>query len=306
MILDRLEEAVRRERANVYSLCLVENGACTVRQLAECGGKNNVYSVSKSVTSLVVGILAERGYLRVNGESVADIFRGRPGGVPEPWTGVTPAHLLAHTTGFGGFLDIDVDDFAGRAGEDYLGLVLGHPFRHKPGETMEYSDSNYYLLSRIVTRRTGRGLHDLARELIFNPLGISGTAWAVCPRGYAMGATGLFLGVRDMAKIGAMLLQGGSWNGRQVVPRSWIGEMTRRRTAPPGCTAVGYGYGFWLRRGTDAFSAKGMLGQIIFVSPAKNAVVAVQSCERDGEKMERIFGTLVRMDRAPESRKGKG
>lgn len=295
MYLDELEELIRREDVNVYSLCAYENGKYDVRAIRQSNEKNNVYSASKSITSLIFGILAEQGLVSAEGESVAQIFRGRD--VPERWNAVTPAHVLMQKTGFGaGFLDIDSDGPEGWPKKDYLDLTLEHPFVHRPGEVMAYSDSNYYLLSRIITEKTGRGLHDLAREMIFNPLNIVGTAWATCPLGYAMGATGLFLSVTDMARIGVMLLQDGVWEGKQIVPRAWIAEMTKMRTQtdPSG---GGYGYGFWLQKGSRVFSAGGMLGQAIRISPETGRVTAILSCEHDGEKFGKVMGLLAKLDR---------
>lgn len=297
MLIDQLEEKAHEFGVNMLAVCQLENGIYTTKQLQEANEKNNVYSVSKSITSLIVGILADRKVIDLYSASVSDIFSSAGYAMPDGWKKVMPVHLLTHTTGYGeGCLDIDQDDIAEWGERDYLEVAFEQPLIYQPGEKMVYSDANYYLLSRVISQKTGRTLQDLVREWLFNPLGITGAAWAVCPQGYAMGATGLFLSVFDMAKIGELLLNGGRWKGCQLIPEWWIREMTQKRTAPDPSEQDGYGYGYWVRGDTDAFMANGMLGQLIFISPGKRRVVAWQSCTHS-EKIGELTEMLVQWDK---------
>ena len=103
-------------------------------------------------------------------------------------------------------------------------LSLIHIYR--PGEKMVYSDSNYYLASRIVAAVSGKKLQDFLLENLFNPLCFQGTGWATCPRGHAMGATGLFIRTEEMLRFGALYLNGGMWEGRRLLSEDWVAKAT--------------------------------------------------------------------------------
>lgn len=281
---------------NMYSLCEYADGAYRSLHLCRSNEKNDVYSVSKSVTSLILGMLEKELPIDIEHESVMDVFPdecavcGQSG-----WDKVYIKHLLTHTTGYsGGSLDIDLDDLSSvRYG--YLSATLGEKLVYRPGERMVYSDANYYLLSRIIEKRSGTRLQDIALARLFRPLGIYGTAWATCPEGHAMGATGLFLSVEDMAKLGVMLLDGGRWNDKQIVPSDWIDRSAASITSPGGNSPFGYGYGFWNAKVPGIFWASGMRGQIIYVSRLSGRVIAWQSSdERPG--FSKIIETLIRED----------
>lgn len=294
MLAEQIAQKAGELGVNMFSVCTMEGGCFRTRHLREAHTRNNVYSVSKSITSLVIGVLAGRGILDPFGDDITNDLGTMA--VPEGWEDVKMVHLLTHTTGFGeSFLDIDNEDASTWADADYMRIVLRQPLVHRPGEKMVYSDANYYILSRIVAQRTGQTLQELAREWVWNPLGIAGAAWATCPLGYAMGATGLFLSVEDMAKIGTMLLHNGKAAGREIVPSWWIREMVKRRASQDPAGRDGYGLGFWTRTDTAAYMANGMLGQLIYISPEKGRVVAWQSCDH-GTGIGPLTDFLVQLD----------
>ncbi len=280
MQIDRLCEAARSGKVNLYGICSYHADQFSSRPLCEANEKNNVYSVAKSITALLAGILMEEGCAALT-DSVASVF-------PEAlnsangnlWEKVQLKHLLSHTTGFSvPFLDVDQDDVL-PLGDDFLSAVFQVPLAHAPGEIMVYSDANYYLISRILSRQCGKKLHRLALERLFNPMGIVGSAWACCPKGFSLGATGLYLSTEDMAKIGLLLLQKGVWKGQQLVPSRWIQEAIQVQVHCDADTS--YGYGFWLSNHSPAFWARGMLGQVIYISPSRQSVTAWQGCCKSG------------------------
>lgn len=123
----------------------------------------------------------------------------------------------------------------------------------------------------------------------------AGGAVSVGSDGYAIGATGLFVTVEDMLKLGIMLLQHGAHQGHQIVSPEWIAEVTKKRVSTDRIGRDGYGLGFWVRSDTDAFMANGMLGQLIYVSPKNNRVVAWQSCD-NGSSIGPLTDFLVDSD----------
>lgn len=265
---------------NLLALSICDHGVVSSWHKNDTHWRNNVYSVTKSITSLAIGILYENSVLNPFNDSVADLLgEFIPADLSNVWSRVKLYHLMTHTTGFASeCLDIDNND-ASLWDSNFLSRVLSHPIMYQPGSKMVYCDANYYLLSRIVATCTGEPLQNLVQRTIFKPLGIVGAAWSTCPEGYAIGATGLFLTVEDMNKIGQMLLHGGNFNGTQIVSPKWIHTMTQKRVSTDSIGRDGYGLGYWVRSDTSAFMANGMLGQLIYVSPHTNRVVAWQSCD---------------------------
>lgn len=276
MEIDRLCHMAYSEKINLYGICAYRANRFTSRLLCEANEKNNVYSVAKSITALLTGILIAEGCIGLT-DSVASVFPDALNGPDgKRWENVQLKHLLSHTTGFSmPFLDIDQDDVSS-LGDDYLTAVFQQPLAYAPGEKMVYSDANYYLISRILSQQCGKTLHKLVLDRLFNPMGIVGSVWASCPQGFSMGATGLYLSTEDMAKIGLLLLQNGAWDGKQLVPSEWIQAATEPQVLCDADTS--YGYGFWLSRHSSAFWARGMLGQLIYISPSQQSVTAWQGC----------------------------
>ena len=275
MLIDQLASLARELDVNMYRICEYQNGQYTVRELRPAGMRQNVYSVSKSVTSLLIGILAGQKKLAVS-DSVA--ARMDAPGLPRAWEDITLEALLTHTTGHAkGFLDIDQPDFVLPPEGDFLRAVFAEPLAYRPGEKMVYSDSNYYLAAYLAERAAGMPLQDFARKALFTPMGLYGTAWQTCPQGHCMGATGLILSISDMAKLGVLILQNGQWAGQQLVPAEWL-PIAAAPHARPEDPAAFYGYGFWGRKGSDVIVANGMLGQLIAVFPQSGRVIAWQSC----------------------------
>lgn len=295
MLIDKLCDTAYSDKVNLYGICEYHQNQFICRSLCGANEKNNVYSVAKSVTALLTGILIEAGCVALT-DTVASFFPDALNSRnSKRWEHVQLKHLLTHTTGFSlPFLDIDQDNVL-PLGDDYLSAVFRVPLVYAPGEKMVYSDANYYLISRILSQRYGDTLHRLALDRLFNPMEIIGSAWASCPRGFSLGATGLYLSTEDMAKIGLLLLHNGTWKGRQLVPSDWVQAITKAHVRCDANTS--YGYGFWLSSHSPAFWARGMLGQMIYVSPSLQSVVAWQGCCKTGGD-DRLLSLLAKEEAA--------
>lgn len=295
MPIKQLEKKIRSLNLNLYGICEYENGKWEKITLKECNPKNHVYSVSKSVTSLVAGILIGEGVMSLE-DHVTEAL-GELADFPPGWEKVTVRHLLTHSTGHEkGCLDIDSEDISAWGFQDYIEVVAKQPLMYEPGKIMCYSDSNYYLLSRMITAKSGRLLQDLVRERIFIPMEIMGTAWATCPKGYAMGATGLYLGVEDMAKLGVLILHHGSWKGRQLVPAFWTEEMRKKHIVTRHSDQDYYGYGIRRRSDTDASLISGSRGQRILVFHDREYVVAWQGYASN-EEVGPLINEVIRLEK---------
>jgi CubicO group peptidase (beta-lactamase class C family) len=167
---------------------------------------------------------------------------------------------------------------------DPVRYVLEKRLASRPGETFVYNSGTTNLLGEIVHRKTGILLAEYARENLFHPLGITSFEWVSFPASpkMAVASSLLYLKPRDMAKIGQLYLQEGSWDGKQIVSAEWVRESTAIIAQPgwdfgPAFTNTGYGYLWWRGKftngDTDTIFAAGWGGQFIFIMPKINTVV---------------------------------
>ena len=161
-------------------------------------------------------------------------------------------------------------------GADWVEAFLNTPFEHEPGTFFCYNSMGTYVLSAIVQKVTGQKVVDYLYPRLFRPLGIVGVHWEESPQGINCGGWGLYIRTEDMAKMGQFLLQKGQWNGKQLLPASWVEEATTTKVAsvPAGVRPEkqGYGYQMWRCR-HDAVRADGANGQYIILLPEKDAVI---------------------------------
>lgn len=283
-LLDKISSFARENRIPVYGIAMYNGEELREAPVVPANECNDLYSGSKSFTSTAVGICVTDGILSLN-ETVYDIFKDIRPDMNPLWKKVTVERVISQTVGIAGmFLDIDTEDMFAPpyAGRDWLDVVLEHPFVTEPGTKFAYSDSNFYLASRIVAKVTGRPMQELLAERLFNPLKMQGWAWSTCPNGHAMGGTGLFVRVKDFAKLGALYLNDGEYEGVRVVSK----EFARRATSVVAhCDEhTGYGLGFWiLGKNPATFQASGMYNQISYVNRDAGCVIAWEGHDTNGK-----------------------
>ena len=223
----------------------------------------NVYSVSKMYTVTAIGILCDRGMISTE-DTVTQILKDEcPEGYDPYWDETTVEMLMLHMTGYPGGFDTDVFD-ASEYDPDYLKEIMLKKWICPPDTERHYEDAGYYILSRIVSKVSGKTLLQFCWENIFLPLGFKEVAWSCCPKGYSIGATGLYIRVEDMVKLGAVYLNGGEYRGKRIVSAEWVKKVLDRHYefAPNGIK--------------DSYNKGGMNGQNLLVIPCKNRVVAWQ------------------------------
>ena len=235
----------------------------------------NIYSVAKVFTVAAVGLLFDRGLLSTDDTIVEALGNLCPVAFDPQWKDTTVHMLLRHQVGLPeGFMDIDSED-AHTFGRDYLSYVMNHALRTDHGTKYTYTDASHYILSCIVENRSGMSLDNLLWREIFYPMAFRDAAWSHCPRGHAIGSTGLYLRIEDMIKMGGLYLQGGVWNGQRLLSEKWVETVIERQYEflPVG-TGGAYGKG-------------GMLGQMLAFFPAQGRAVAWHSSGEDlGEPMK--------------------
>lgn len=200
------------------ALVVVENGQI-VSELGEVDALIHVMSVTKSVTSLVIGQLVDRRLVDIE-QSMADFLPSWRG---TPKERIKLVHVLDHSSGLADKKTTE-DIYAS---PDFIAFGVDAEVNSEPGSKFFYSNRATNLLARVVEWVTGRTLASWAEQHLFNPLGISRFEWDSDPVGNTQAMGGLKLGAFDLAKIGQMVLEDGTSCGRQVVSRSWIERSTR-------------------------------------------------------------------------------
>lgn len=295
MLIDELSAFIREKEIPIFRLAVYEEGREWERVFSLANDCNNIYSISKNFTATAVGILFDRGELSPETKVMPLFLSVDPSlaeGLDPRWSDVTVHHLLTHTTGHGGMLlDMDCDNIFCYGTEDFLSKVLKEPLVYDPGEKFAYSDSNYYLLSRVVAAVTGETLQDFSAREILKPLAVQGHAWSMCPHGHAMGGTRLFIRVKDMLHFGRMYLDGGVYDGKRIVSEAFV-EKAISPQVRKNETSL-YGYSFWRKEGYSAYHCGGMYGQKIFIDPKNDRVVAWQALDKE-RKTDDLLNLLYR------------
>jgi CubicO group peptidase (beta-lactamase class C family) len=248
---------------------------------------HDLRSVSKSVVALAYGIALAAGQvpppeakLYAQFPDYADLAR-QPGRDQ-----LTIHHVLSMTLGFDwDELTIPYGDprnaeNAMEAAPDRYRFILERPIAGEPGVKWSYCGGATALLGRLIAKDTGEDLLAYCRRVLFEPLGFGPVAWAKGSDGEYRAASGLRLLPRDLLKIGQLMLAGGVWNGRQIVPRDWL-----KRAITPAVTIQDgrrYGYHWYLGASPAGASQRwqpwvggiGWGGQRLYAFPALDLVVA--------------------------------
>jgi CubicO group peptidase (beta-lactamase class C family) len=261
---------------------------------------SNVASVTKSVMSILVGVALDEGVLGSVDQTLSELLPEYVAIMAPDVAGVTLEQVLTMTAG------LPEDPRAPATSphyltEDWVAAILSGGLEQPPGEGFAYASAGSHLLSAILVEATGRSVLDYARDKLFNPLGIStdpaaeplaveenlpvyeaaSFAWPVDPQGVHLGDAFLKISAPDMAKIGQLMLAGGRWDEKQIVPAQWVTESTRAHASTGGYGVGGddYGYHWWVTTadGHNAFAAAGFGGQLIEVVPDLDLVVVI-SC----------------------------
>ena len=232
------------------------------------------HSMCKSITGMAIGMLIEEGKLKLN-ENIYDIFSDHMNAFSKIFRPViTVENLLTMTSG------VTFNESGIVSGNDWLGSFLNASVNGKPGTEFQYNSLNTYVLSAIVTKRTGETLTEYLTPRLFGPLGITKYYCETCPKGITKGGWGLFLCAEDMAKLGQLYLQRGKWNGQQLVSEYWIEISTARHLKTQNDT-YGYGYQLWMEQRPGSFEYNGMLGQNVIIYPDMDMVLVTNAGNKE-------------------------
>ncbi|MFX1476324.1 MAG: serine hydrolase domain-containing protein, partial [Promethearchaeota archaeon] len=279
----------------VDSVMVVRHGYVVLEEYLSVYTETSLHtlqSVTKSIASILMGIAIHQGYITSVSERVVDFFPDLTiANMDERKEQLTLEHLLTMTTGFDwdewtyGYDDIEHNNLAAmHASPDAVQYVLDRPMAYEPGEMWVYCSGASILLGEIVERATGQDLNAFARANLFDPLGIGPVVWYRAPGGYYHTGGGLFMTSRDMARIGYLMLNHGTWEGSQtILSPEYAATSTANLVQLPVSNDFGYGFQWWYFLDFDIYFANGYYDQKIFVDPSRDLVVVFTCSIADGD-----------------------
>jgi CubicO group peptidase (beta-lactamase class C family) len=248
------------------------------------GELHTMQSVTKSVTSALVGIAIGRGEIAGVDAPVIDFLEGYEIANLDEWKrSMTLQDLLTMRAGIAWdeesvpYTDPENSCAGMENSDDWIQFVVDRPMACQPGTVFLYNSGASQLLSQIIKESTGKHVNEYAEEHLFGPLGITSYYWKVTPTGFPDTEGGLYLTARDLAKIGFLYLRDGVWDQMRVLPEGWVAASMQRRVENTGSLGMGYGYLWWLvpwgsNGDSYAFAALGYGGQRLFVVPELDLV----------------------------------
>jgi CubicO group peptidase (beta-lactamase class C family) len=266
-----------KDRTEGYNQAVIKHGKDSLHQLQ---------SVTKSIVSACVGIALQQGKIKSIDQKVFDFF-------PEYSTqdtglkaALTIRDLLTMTTGLTwneeNYNKTGNSEHLMDSASDPVGYVLSLPMSSKTGETFTYCGGAPQVLAAIIEKTTGKRIDVFAKEYLFAPLGITNYEWTTCTNSNAIDAfDGIYFRSRDMMAFGLMYLNNGKWNGKQIIPASWVKESTTPQTNTHDTYNDQYGFLWWLwkdsvlNKAISIAACLGNGGQCIFIDKENNLVVVV-------------------------------
>jgi len=278
-------DAVEQEKFELHSFMMLRHGKVIAEGWWQPYGPNRVhtmYSMSKSFTSTAVGFAVAEGKLSVEDKVVSFFPDDLPAKISENLAAMRVKDLLTMSTGN----EKEPTQVCVKE-ENWVRTFLAQNIAHAPGTKFMYNSAATYMCSAILQKVTGKTVLEYLTPRLFEPLGINGMRWETCPRGINTGGWGLSIQTEGLAKFGQFLLQKGQWNGKQLLPATWIDEATKFHIQQPcgdkkdrpkaqNDWLQGYGYQFW-RCQHNAFRGDGAFGQFTIVLPEQDAVIVMTS-----------------------------
>ena len=213
------------------------------------------FSLCKSVVSLAVGIAIDEGLIS-HDTRIIDIFHDLCNPIIRmKLKELTVHHLLTMQSG------VQFNELECMTDSDWVRSFL-RSGTVDMGKKFNYNSLNTYMLAAVLHRVTGMSFKDYLDKKLFAPLNITDYHWEKCPNGIEKGGWGLYISPYDVLKIGTLVLNGGEWNGKQIISEAYITAATSFKVSTPkSCGAFDYGYQMWVGRNSNTFLFNGMFGQ---------------------------------------------
>lgn len=296
----------------VHSIAVIRNGvwvADACKEGIQSGILQDMKSVTKSVTSALIGIALAEGKLKTIEQRLATFY---PELENDPLKSkIQLKHLLSMTSGLSWNNDQEESSTEMMHAPDWVAYILNRPAQHEPGVVFNYSNGDAHLLSAVIEKVTGMSMFDYAKSRLFEPLGITNVNWNHDHQGITIGAWALALSLEDMAKLGLLYLNEGQWEGKSIIPQSWIRTSFMKRITLnySNGTQGSYGYYWWTkslakglnkgsRKEMDIFYASGSGGRRIFGIPELKMIVALTANTGDVDMPESLLHHVVQAVRS--------
>ncbi len=279
---------IQSKGVRLHSLLIVRNGYLVTEAYFDPytpDVRHPVESNTKSVVAALAGIAIDQGKIKSADQKMVDFFPGRGmQNMDARKEAITLKNLLSMTPG------LDCADGSLAANGMYqtnlwVQYLQDLPMTDEPGKKWIYCSGASHLVSAILQEATGMDARSYANQYLFQPLGIAPVEvkdWGTDPEKISNGIAGLYLTPRELAKLGYLYLNHGNWDGRQVVPASWMDAATSEQAYIGPDPYVGgqdrrFGYMFSVFPQQKYYGYLGMGGQEMFVLPEKNMVVVFTS-----------------------------
>ncbi len=291
--LDDFIRANGERDLGVYGILVHREGSEPIERRLRSDDRVNLYSVAKTFTSVALGLAEAEGRLTLD-DRLLDHFPELRSVAADGVEAVTLRQLMTMTSGTGHewYADVRIDAF------DLLHEIVATPLDTPPGTRFSYTGSGPYAIGRVIARATGADVRDYLLPRVFAPLDLHNPAWHTCPRGFAFAESDLFLRTHELARFARLLLQGGEWEGRQLLPASYVARMPAERVDTSTLTegerfTYGYGLGVWIDR-DGVYRMDGRYGQYAIISPEQRATVTVTAhSEREVDLLDAIHELVL-------------
>lgn len=263
MNFDKLTKEIENRGLNVHGIEIFHNEKTILRHIFDVDVRYPIYSAAKSFTATAVGIAADEGKMSV-GSPLSEYLEKRciqamPSELRESFAKLPVSR----------FLTMSVSGYPFRpCGDDWLETVLQTNAGYSAAPSFSYTNVSAYLVGVACENSVGGNLMSYLRSRLFEPLEIHEPVCQFDPQGRFYGATGMYLTVNELSRLGQLYLQKGIYNGERIVSESWTEEATKLHISN---SDGGYGYFFW--RNGDHFSISGKWGQKCLVYPQKKLMI---------------------------------
>ena len=292
--LAEMLQEIQKQNIQINSLLIIRNGAVILdayfHNPYDGTFPHDMASVTKSIMTTLIGIAAGQGKIELD-QPILSYFSDRTiANLDLNKQQITVRNLTGMVNGFqSGCLGGDEATLnLMRSNPDWIQASLDRKMVGAPGKVFCYDSPGMHLLSAILQESTGMTAFEFAQQYLFGPLGIHDVIWLSDPQGYTHGWGDLHMKPEDAAKIGYLFLNGGLWDGQQVVPAEWAAEAVKPHV---NAGEDDYGYGWWID--DDSYAASGRGGQKVFVVPSLSAIVVATGAGFEFDQVDPLLSAAV-------------
>lgn len=282
---------------DIHGVLVIKNGYIVAEQYySDDYTKDSlhpIYSCTKSITSALMGIAIDQGYIADTEEKLLDFFTEYDiQNMTAEKENITLKHALTMSAGFEWYeMEYSYEDERNSynqwvQSDNRVKFVLDRPMAAAPGDEFSYNTGLSHLLSAVIQKSTSIRTDSFAITNLFSPIGIKEFSWFIEPHGIPTGGHGMQLKPRDMAKFAYLYMKNGNWNGKQVVPESWVTESTKPWIQRKYIPEFYYGFQWWVKP-ENYYVAVGYSGQWIYVVPDLDLIVVFTNAYDEEDYLQR-------------------